>query len=625
MTSWKLNDKEGSNGEETLQTFIKAKAEANESNEYIEVGEQHEDQPLGIISEQNEPQPEQTEVTERQEEEEVQNNQQQDKAESNNNTILELPFSEENVEAGEQQTEMIDERQPGQSFEPKEIQPQNAEVIEKQIQLEEVQKQHPQDCSWKKDKTEVKHNTIASAPTATTPLVGPSSDGQQVNMEKQSARKKKLSVPQQQDLNQAQLQRRKLRSYTLPNNPESATSSTIMEASSLSQQHDELQQQALHEGQEKQDQQRHPKQKRDEKTNTNAKTEFPLDSHPHHEEQPLKCRSVRGRLPKQTPDADAIMEASNVQVQKEQQSNQAQVQRRVLRSQNKKPSVSQSPKPTMAFSSLPSENRDMQQQQERCQERPPNQEIDAVTSAESALSLASQHHEEDQQPPKQNGQGSAPKLKTATKDNAGLALSSALQDHKGEGEQPPETHDQERASKRKADMGFNTEENEQPRKHCRRGGPPELKTLRDLDTGSALCLASQHNEEDVKQPLKHHGKGRPANPVSSAYRSKLHGQGRPPNPIPSANIYKGCGLGRPPNPIPSKYMLIKYGNYQFPSRGRGRGRPPKAKQDANSTEDVVLPSNTHLEKLEQKHKRGQGRPPKAEEGPSEVPCPPERP
>lgn len=615
MTSWKLNDKEGSNGEETLQAFIKAKAEANENNEYIEVGEQHEDQPLGIISEQNEAQPEQTEV----------NNQQQDKAESNNNTILESPFSEENVEAGEQQTEMIDKRQPGQSFEAKEIQPQNAEVIEKQIQLEEVQKQHQQDCSSKKDKTEVKHNTIASAPTVTTPLVGPSSDGQQVNMEKQSARKKKLFVPQQQDLNQAQLQRRKLRSYTLPNNLESATSSTIMEPSPLSQQHDELQQQALHEGQEKQDQRRPPKQKRNEKTNTNSTTEFPLDSHPHHKEQPLKCRSIRGRLPKQTPDADAIMEASNVQVQKEQQSNQAKVQRRVLRSQNKEPSVSQSPKPTMAFSSLPSEKRDMQQQQERCQERPPNQEIDADTSAESALASASQHHEEDQQPPKQNGQGGAPKLKIATKDNAGSALSSALQDHKGEDEQPLETHDQERASKRKADMGFNTEENEQPRKLCGRGGPAELKVLTDLDTGSALCLASQHNEEDVKQPPKHRGKGRPANPMSSAYRSKLHGQGRPPNPIPSANIYKGCGLGRPPNPIPSKYMLIKYGNYQFPSRGRGRGRPPKAKQDANSSEDVVLPSNTHLEKLEQKHKRDQGRPPKAEEGASEVPCPPERP
>ncbi|XP_024020536.1 trichohyalin isoform X2 [Morus notabilis] len=594
IISGKLNDGGGSNGEEMVHAFIKA----SENNEYIQAGEQQDErikeQQLGISSEQNDPQPEQTEVIEsRFHSEEVQKQQQPDKAESNNKTISTSPLNEVNVDAGAPQTDVIEEEQLEESSLQNEILPQQAELIEKQIQLEEVQKQHQQESCGQQDETKVKHDTIsASTPTATTSLGGPSSDGQKVNLEKQSdipamqlfpklksTRKKKLFLRQKQKPDHCLIQQRKLRSYTRSHIPESDTSSTISELPPLSQQQDELQQQAQHEGQEKQHQRRPPKQKRDEKTN--MKTDF----NPH-EERPLKRHRVQGRPPIPTPNGDK--EASDVKVHNEQQQHKTQLQQRVLRSHTKAPSVSESAKPTMPKSSMPSKNQEMQKQQARRHGRPPRPKIDADTNAGSALSLASQehkeeelppkhhdqgsppkpktdtgpnagsavasasqHHEEDNQPPKQRGRGRSPVLKTATDLNAGSALSSALQDPKEHDEQPPKPRGPGRSHKRKADMEFNAEsavsstsqhhdeEHEQSHKHRGRGRRPKPKTATDLNAGLALPLASRHHEEE-----------------------------HPPKPR----------LGRPPNPKPSKYMLRKHGKLHFPSRGRGR--PRKEKQDA---------------------------------------------
>lgn len=550
IISGKLNDGGGSNGEEMVHALIKA----SENNEYIQAGEQqHErikEQQLGISSEQNDPQPEQTEVIEsRFQSEEVQKQQQPDKAESNNKTISISPLNELNVDAGAPQTDVIEEEELEESSLQKKILPQQAELIEKQIQLEEVQEQRQQESCGQQDETKVKHDTIsASTPTATTSLGGPSSDGLKVNLEKQSyipamqlfpklksTRKKKLFLRQKQKPDQCLIQQRKLRSYSWSHIPESDTCSTISELPPLSQQQDELQQQAQPEGQEKQHQRRPPKQKRDEKTNMNT------DFNPH-EERPLKRHRIQGRPPIPTPNGDK--EASDVKVHNEQQQHKTQLQQRVLRSHTKAPSVSESAKSTMPNSSMPSKNQEMQTQQARRQGRPPR------PNAGSAVASASQHHEEDNQPPKQRGRGRSPVLKTATDLNAGSALSSALQDPKEYDEQPPKPRGPGRRHKRKADMEFNAEsavssasqhhdeEHEQPHKHRGRGRHIKPKTATDLNAGLALTLASRHHEEE-----------------------------HPPKPR----------LGRPPNPKPSKYMLKKYGKLHFPSRGRGR--PRKEKQD----------------------------------------------
>ncbi|PON69150.1 Histone H [Trema orientale] len=457
--------------------FIKEKRESQKMNTghteavgKLKLQNKVTEQQDGISLEQNEPQPQQTEVIEKQFQlAEVLNQQQQQDKETEliHKAISTSTLNNEDIEAEERQNKVLEEQQLEISSEKSDSQPQQTEVIGKQFQLGEVKRKQQQDNTKLNRKTR-----STSAPTVTIPPVAPSGKGQQVDLEElselpimqvlprlKSAKKKKLSLPQQQVHDQCQLQKRKLRSYNRSDIPELATDTSVMELPMLAQHQDEPQLQEQIQGEEKQCQQRCPKRKRD--MDMDLEAELPLDSH-HHKDQPLKCRAQE--MPsKLRSDTDAIMEVvppSVVQDQNERKMQcQGQLPQRILQSHNQEPSVSESAAPTMTLSSKPSEHQDEKQQQAMYQvlgkqERPRELKIDV-----------------EEQPPKRPGRGRPRKLKTELK------------------EQQPKRPGRGRPRKLK------TELKEQQPKRPVRGRPPKLKP----SGGTSVEVCSSADVRDQKK------------------------------------------------------------------------------------------------------------------------------